>query len=458
MLTKKARPAYWVLLVILAAHAGLASWYAQITPYRQGGRVRYMSGTTASEIGAPDERQHANYIRHILDGKGLPYLRVDVPDPNNPGKTMRDPALGEEYESHQPPLYYILAARWAKATGIGGVEPNEGGRGLRYPNIVFGALAVLGVYLLCLWGFADAGLALVASAFAALLPMNLALSGAISNDPLFFAICTWSLAVYARGMSSGWTTSMALTAGLLAGLGIWTKASALPLLAALPAAIALGSRQSRYVWAAALIPAFGLAIAWWARTVAVYSPQGYGFDPLGMNVFKDAFADAAPASAFIEAAGPWGYWVDMVGWWTLRSFFGVFGVMDIFMTPSSAFNDPNQTLYRLLAVAFLLLVLGWFLRSRRPEMRQYGKVQAFMLCFLAVNALLLVRFNMLYFQGQARYLFPAIGVFAFIFASGAIYWLRGRWAVALGFVGAGLLALNLYVLMSLLPRAFADRV
>ncbi|MFY9233608.1 MAG: DUF2142 domain-containing protein, partial [Fimbriimonadaceae bacterium] len=297
----------WILAIIVLAHVVLGALYVSATPYRTGGKLVNQAGQQVPEIGAPDERQHANYIQALLDGKGIPYLLVNVP--NLAG--VRNPALEEDYEAHQPPLYYLAATGWAKIAGVDDVE-SQGARSIRYLNLLFGALTVVGVYFFCIWGFRNPGLGVIAAAIAGLLPMNIALSAAISNDPLLIAICTWSLAIYAKGMMKGWTVKLAILAGSLAGLGILTKTSALPLLLILPLAIRLGPKQDKAIriWLTAALSALLLAVPWWVRNVMVYEPQGYGMDFLAMNVFKDAFADNTKGmEALIQNFGPASYWI-----------------------------------------------------------------------------------------------------------------------------------------------------
>ena len=96
-------PRWLPLGLILFTFAVLASWYATTTPYRQPGHLMNQRGPDGRpaqipDIGAPDDRQHANYIHHLLNTNSFPVLRPDSPD------------LGETYQSHQPPLYYLLAA------------------------------------------------------------------------------------------------------------------------------------------------------------------------------------------------------------------------------------------------------------------------------------------------------------------------------------------------------------
>ncbi|MEJ5169517.1 MAG: hypothetical protein WHU10_00875, partial [Fimbriimonadales bacterium] len=102
--------AWQAAVVLVALHAILAIGYASLTPYRAAGRILLQGHAPAQDIGAPDERQHANYVQRLLDGGGLPVF-----DP-------KDPNLYETYQSHQPPLYYVLAAGWCRALGIDRVD------------------------------------------------------------------------------------------------------------------------------------------------------------------------------------------------------------------------------------------------------------------------------------------------------------------------------------------------
>src|SRR5687768_14778968 len=116
-----------MLAVVVTIHMVLAILYANGAPYRASGVVINQSRARTNEIGAPDERQHANYVQHILDGKGIPVFKISVPDPDKPGQMMRNPELGETYQSHQPPLYYILAAGYSKLLGKADITYPDGG-------------------------------------------------------------------------------------------------------------------------------------------------------------------------------------------------------------------------------------------------------------------------------------------------------------------------------------------
>src|SRR5579862_7909840 len=138
-------------LVIAVVHAGLAAVYAAETPYRTPGRLLINGGARVVDVGAPDERQHANYVQDLLDGKGFPVLRPGVLD------------AGEHIEDHQPPLYYLAAAGIAKTIGVTDVGDPAALR-IRWLNAFIGGGTVLGVFYLGLWGLGRPDVALGAAA------------------------------------------------------------------------------------------------------------------------------------------------------------------------------------------------------------------------------------------------------------------------------------------------------
>ncbi len=404
-------------------HLCLAAWFATITPYRTGGSVLSQRDpknptrpAAAPDIGAPDERQHVNYVVHLLQGQGFPVF-----DP-------KDPHLYETYQSHQPPAFYVLAAGWCKLTGATDLENSDSGKRLRYLNAVLGGVEVLAVFALGFWGFKRPEIGALAAAFAALLPMNVALSGAVNNDVLLYLLCTAALAVCALGLQEGWTTKRCLAAGVLIGLALLTKTTALALLpAAFLAVMWAGKGKPKLAgWLAAAVPILVFAVPWWLRNQQLYG------DPLAMHAFKAAFPGSAQAQTFIEGFGAWAYWLSWVGWWTLRSFFGAFGYMDIWLNESGmpGGSAPNA-LYRGLIALSLVVFLGWLLSWKRFDEGRSRAVQAMNLTFFAFVLLFFISFNMQYFQAQARYLLPAIGPISCGYALGALTLLKDRWLPAL---------------------------
>jgi 4-amino-4-deoxy-L-arabinose transferase-like glycosyltransferase len=415
-----------ILFVLIAAHIALAAYFASVTPFRSPGVILSSRGTAVTDIGAPDERQHVNYIARLAHSSSLPVF-----DPN-------DPNLGENYQSHQPPAFYLLATAWATLSNIylppappateGKEMTQSDGLKLRALNVVVGAVTVSGVFFLAFWAYRSEAIGLAAAAFAALLPMNAALSGAVSNDPLLICFCTWSLALVARGMSEGWTTRLAVGVGVLTGLAILTKTTGVALLPALLIAVAVrgAQRPTLTQFIAALVPILILVLPWWIRNFTLYG------DPLAIGAFNQAFKGSPQASMFIQSFGPLGYWTDWVGAWTMRSFVGVFGYMDIFLTDTGLPAGQGR-IYVAAWVLMLVAFVGWIL-AMKSEAEDLRRVHLVNFVFFLIVLLLFMRFNSQYFQAQARYIFPALGPIAAGIGAGLVTLARGRWALAIALV------------------------
>lgn len=438
--------AFWVLAALFAC---LCAVYNANTPYRHAGVLRYQRGADGQpahipDVGAPDERQHANYVKWLMDGKGFPVLRPD------------DPELGEHYQSHQPPLYYTIEAIWCKLTGSDPTEPGSGFI-VRLPNLLVGLVTLLGVFQAVRWGLGDENVALAATAFAALLPMNLALHAAVTNDPLLYCLCTWCMAFVAKGFALGLSRQVWVSAGLCAGLAILTKTTGIVLLPTLLAASYLAYRGPRkgqslgWMWACLL--ALVVALPWMARNKGIYG------DYFAVSVFNAAFKGSPQAGDFITMLGGTSYWTQMVLWWTARSLVGAFGYMDIFINESVG-KDGSATFYVMVFLVLGVVLAGAVLsvvksaRAKAEDDPEAPRTDPWpfhllngLLALLVV--VLFVRFNLQYFQGQARYLFPALVPMATVFGLGAAYWAgtKAKWA----WVGATvfLLVLNTFALVSM---------
>jgi 4-amino-4-deoxy-L-arabinose transferase-like glycosyltransferase len=449
------RTALIVAITLAAVHLLLAGFYASATPYRTSG---YLMGQrnpetggpqSVPDVGAPDERQHVNYTLSLLQGRGFPVL-----DP-------KDPNLIENYQAHQPPLFYLMHAGWCRLAGADPLTPDDGVR-VRLLNALIGALTVLGAFYLGVWGFGRFDLGVVAASFVALLPMNTALSGAVSNDPLLYCLCAWTIALAARGVKEGWNLKLAIGIGALTGLAILTKTTAVALLPALLCAALISSPRPKAIWIAACIAAVAVVSApWLIRNQSLYG------DPLAISAFNEAFKNSPSRELITQVATVqnvgkdpnFAYWTDWVGWWTARSFFGAFGYMDIFLNelgvPMTSPRNPNA-LYRML-LALGIVVLGlWAFALKRQEWSEHRRNHILLGTFFAVVVILFIRFNMQYFQGQARYLFPAITVIGVGVGVATLNLARGRWWAALAVVVAILGGLNLYAL-SRLPEEFKKR-
>jgi 4-amino-4-deoxy-L-arabinose transferase-like glycosyltransferase len=449
--------------LIAACHFLLATLFAMRTPYRQAGlklTERDASGGYARilDIGAPDERQHANYIRFVLKNHSKPKFEPKRPD------------FGEEYQSHQPVLFYSLASTVARISGSTDVENVGFGQKIRLLNAFIGALGVIGAFLVGLWGTGRRDFGYCVAAFQAFLPMNCALSGAISNDPLLITLCTWSLALWFRTITINkdfrgpWAQT--IVCGMFAGLAAATKTHgvAMILVGAMLGVYALVTKKA---WAKHAIIATGIALLV-PLPHYVSNTNLYG-DPFGQKVFKDAFMGSAQKVSIvqaIEASGAPGspevqYWLNWIGYWTARSFIGVFGYMDIWLNESSlATGKAPNWLYK----AVILLNFGGLvttLAGLRPSAKKGESLPnlTIPLCILlcAVIVLFFIGFCNTYFQAQGRYLFPALPAFGLLLSVGWTKWLKNRPELALLLIVVVFGGISLYAI-NLLPAEFARRM
>lgn len=439
-------------VAILLAFVCLSIGYVINTPYRTGGIVIFQGGAESKDIGAPDERQHANFVARLLEGKGLPVL-----DP-------ADPELYENYQAHQPPLYYFAAAGFSKIVGADPKSPETGGR-LRFLSTLFGLGTLVGLYFLIRWGEGKEEIALAGMSIG-LMPMFIGLNSAVSNDPLLYLCITWSVALAVKAMKQGgdWKSLVAL--GLVTAAAFATKTTSLALIPVLITALALAwksDKGQKLVIGGGLALALVLASPVWLRNMSLYG------DPFALKVFQSSFGGSAQASMFIEAGGALSYWTQWVAWWTTRSLIGVFGYMDVYLFESLGRNPSGTQKFDqiYLALAFIfgfILLLGTIApklalkQPSRDEDEEEEKTPQFhwLLVVLGVVVLLLfIQFNRTYFQGQGRYLYPALPLFAWLWGRGLEAAMRNRgisWAVG----AAALVGLNILFLTQLGP-AFAKR-
>ncbi len=416
------------LAAILILGAAFGIGHAFLTPYRTPG---IQEGRYQADIGAPDERAHANYVIHLIEGQGIPVL-----DPKRPD-------AWEHYESHQPPLYYLLAAAWSKALATGNLVSRQGGVALRMLSVIFGALAALGVYFASREAFGSRAVALAAAASVALLPMVCAVNAWVGNDAMLTALCAWTLALAFRARECGWTRNHAALLGLCIGAAVLTKTSALALVPPLVLVFAVGGRHRPSVWQVVVIAmaAAALIAPWWARNVALYG------DPFALSAFREQFGGNPYFEGARDDSARLRRWASEFTEVTGMSFVGMFGYMHILL-PKAAYVAA-WCVYGLLLAGW---PASWFsarLRDRRPE-------QLIALAAILTAIALYVRFNLEQHQPQARYLFPALAPIGMAFGIGLSGWFSKRTLVATWALILFLAALNVLAL-SLLPGEFASR-
>ena len=241
-----------------------------------------------------------------------------------------------------------------------------------------------------------------------------------------------------------------------------------------------------------------LVCGWWfARNHVLYG------DPLGMRVFNWYFEDTPRWAQFKEMGWPFTrYLGQLVLPVTFASFWGAFGHLDprhpeLFMgwyqagslpQPWDSLAEglqvlwpvgnypPRSWVYPLLVVTLLLAVSGgmWYYgRQRRHGLGLWGRsyaaealpaeadapqARAAKVGVLALHGIFVVaaflNLNATYFQGQGRYLFPAIGILSIGLAGGWLELGRARERRLSWIIAGFFLLLSIYALFGVVQPAF----
>lgn len=423
-------------VLVLVGYLALGAGYAVWTPLWQ----------------APDEPAHFNYALALAQGQGFPVLEAGDWDQGylerlKSSKFPPDLSVSTlRYESHQPPLYYMIAAGVLRLTPASRVADHV--IALRLLSVALGAVTLLlaftAVYALfprLPW------LAVATAGFMAFLPQHTATSAAISNDGLAVLLATAVLAwLLLKGASAAAQPSWrnALVPGLLLGAVLLTKVTLYSLLALVPAALVLWAGRRGFATALDLALRLTLIAAivggWWlARNMMVYGP----LDPLGL-VRHEMVVVGQPRLAAVDLAAAQHFATT-----TFRSFWVQLGWMAV---PARAEAYMLLLGMALFAGAGLVLFLGRALFGRSDLI----PVQRRGVTLLAVWALIvgaqMVVYNLQYIQPQGRYLFPALMSIGLFFVLGWRELLSPRYApTAVGVLLAGLALFDGYVLWQLVP-------
>lgn len=358
------------------------------------------------------------------------------------------------FEGHQPPLYYGLAALGMRVLGLdapppGVPPPNVGGGdalfyrharlgflrsdalthpvfGPRLVSIAFGALAcalayVLGTVIFPGWPLGGFATALV-SCF---VPQVIAISSAAGNDALALAIGTavllWSALCLRKGEVS---SPAAAVLGVLAGLAVLAKLNVLPVFSAALVPLIRSRTQPRRIALAT-----GVAIlvgAWWP----IYN----------WARFDDPFLSTLQAERLSNLLSPppdWEWWRNQFAPLTWRSYWGLFGWMNVVM--------PNW-FYEIALGLVVVLALGAVIAAMTRHAVSRAALVSMGVAFVAVSVAL-VQYNAGgYLQPQGRLLFPAAAGIGALAAFGVYGWAAVTRNAAVWILAAILLAMNVAAL------------
>ncbi len=446
----------------------------------------------------PDEPAHYNYIRQLVERRRCcPVIEPGDWDQAylDEIKAARfDPALLDnleaiQYEDHQPPLYYQMAAffyRWSGGNLIA----------VRLFSVLLGAGVVWCAYALSKTLLPDRpGVALGAAAFVAFLPQHVAMLAGVNNDSLVELLIGLVLVLLARYLlvDNGQTRRLGvvllvvalggLTLLLIGGLvpsavgamflalvavgALWPRLAAtgdwqvwaIGMLVALIFAtkatgyfiagvvlLALYWRWRHDGWRAVgwrlayfLVPALVLGGLWWARNISTY-----GFpDFLGLGA-HDLVVTGQPRTAdYLAQVGAGAYLNDALQT-TFRSFWGQFGWMALPLQPWMYTALLALTLFAGggLVVDRLALNRG---AAGAAETKATRPVWALLWLVIGLTLLMYGYYNSEFLQLQGRYLYPALLPVALLLAVGVDAWRRwllpgAGWAQWLPLALFGLLA------------------
>lgn len=433
----------FLLGCLVAFHFALGLGYALVIP----------------PLNWPDEPAHLNYVTSLARGEGLGTMeprawrsseleQLVASHFDGVGDPLEDKQLrGFQYQAHQPPAFYLLAALVVRAM------PTL--LGIRLLNLAFSCVALMGVYVFVRCTVNNSQAALIAAGFVALLPTRTFVAVSIGNDPMIELVFVLFFLVQARrGGQDRWPTKLAANRktvfglGTVMGVGLLTKATAgvLPLLQLL---WFRRDRRSMVLVAATVGVAIVIASPWLLRNVALYGL----LDPLALRA--GAWGAAAESSvadlAIVERpklalslAGEYGLGTFFST--LFLSFWGVFGWMEMI---------PGRGLQVLYFGLFSAAVVGMVrVRWGAPHLDLDPRTTdalRWSLRVVGIGVLLVLCYSLFDFQPQGRYLLPFSAPLALLVAIG---WTNTskRWGPYLAAVCLVALAYaNLYSLIYLIP-------
>lgn len=430
------------LLAILAGYFIIGALYATFTPAWQ----------------VPDEPAHYNYVAQLA-WVGLPvleegdwnndYLEALKRDAFNPD-TIAGNLFTVQYEDHQPPLYYLLAAPIFKIFDGKLIA-------LRLFSLFIGGWVVLVAFAAVRRAFpAQPYLAVGTAAFVAFLPQHLAMMSGVNNDCLTELIVGLGLFVCVGFLQAEdkRIAGQAVRLGVLLGLAFITKATAYSLIFIIGATVLLRAHREHWTFARAVrtlvivaVPALVVGGVWWLRDISVY-----GFpDILGLRRHDAVVIGQLRTSDYIAQKGLGGYLSEGLQT-TFQSFWGQFGWMGVVL--------PRHIVTALVIFnSFALMGAGVAFVQFRALV---SRVQVEALLVLAFTALLAFGlfsyYNLSFVQFQGRYLFTALIPFGFFYTAALAGWASlipskaTRWILISG--GSALLAgFAVYALFRLIVPA-----
>ncbi|MBI3732358.1 MAG: glycosyltransferase family 39 protein, partial [Chloroflexi bacterium] len=260
-------------IALVLIYTALASLYAVNTPLWQ----------------VPDEPAHYNYIRTVAEQAALPVLQMGDYDQAYLEKIKAEkfrpdlPIDPIRYESHQPPLYYLLAAPVYKAGQTASLAARV--MGLRLFSVLWGVVLLALIYQIARAVFdADEVVPLLAVALAAFVPQHLAMEASVNNDPLAEVALAGVALGLVKILKGAGARRWWWMVGALTGLGFLTKTTTYVSVGLIAVTLLMLARSEGYsrkpkellsLIALPLGLAFFLGMLWFARNALIYGPTDW---------------------------------------------------------------------------------------------------------------------------------------------------------------------------------------
>jgi 4-amino-4-deoxy-L-arabinose transferase-like glycosyltransferase len=367
-------------------------------------------------------------------------------DPNNPPRTLDDVWPGFAHETHQPPLYYHLAAGILRAYGSSPIAAQL--MLLRYISALLGTGVILLAWFTAHTLFPhENGLALGIALFIALLPMHSFINATVNNDNLVAFLVALELYVTARIIRHGLRFPEVIALLLLTGLALGTKRTGFIAPVILVVALVAGlwdrlagsiSRRGKRLTVAAVIGALGV-VSLAGLAVSLVGGPGmsriWSFFRLPQDAFE-LLTDGSYVRALLRT--PYPYYTRMV----FESFWARFGWLNIRLP--DAWYWLLAGICVLAGIGLVVLFAGTAKRQNAWQAYQIRALSVFAIVVVLACALILVKeIAFLSYQfgvvPQGRYLFPVIVALATLLVVGLRELTPARWRRWVAPVAAGLL-------------------
>lgn len=392
MHTARGRSLVFVLIVL--AYLAIGAAYSILTPEWQ----------------VPDEPAHYNYIRQVAAGN-LPEIKVGDYDQEylewlkTEGFPADQAVDSIQYEDHQPPLYYLLAAPVFCLFG-GALIP------LRLFSVLLGAGVILVTGLITRRLYPSRPtVQFMAVSVAAFIPQHIAMMAGVNNDSLAELLVATALLSAVLVIDAEKPPHPCLL-GLLVGAAFVTKIQAYIVAPTLMLAGLIRWRRDTgkgWRWFVGWVlcvfgPALLIGGMWWVRNLITYG----GLDWMGLDRHNIVVVGQPTTAGWIADHGI-AATLTRFFQFTFQSFWGMFGWMAVPMSARAYQVVGAWSAATACGLFDEALASGRWSRYRKVWMMQRPGWPALL---LTTSALLTfsgyIWWNLGYVQHQGRYLYPAL--------------------------------------------------